>query len=270
MLYTWKVRALKIPALNRLWRRWRGARGDRPGSYADIPAYVREYARGRSFADIGCMWGVNGEYAFLAEQSGATSVKAVDLFGPTPEFEETHRQRRSRVEFILGDITQQATLERIGPADVVLCAGVLYHHPSPLALLVALRRICRCALILRSATIPEISGLPHAAVFYPRLSEGGRRLWNLETLGVAHQSGISKPFDGADGYDNWFWGITPSCLGALAETAGFGIERRAVEAFATTLVCEPVGAPFEPRPRGADEARELAAAISKARIAKPA
>ena len=63
MFYTWKVRALKVPALNRLWRRWRESRGERPGSYSDIPGYVREYARGRSFADIGCMWGVNGEYA---------------------------------------------------------------------------------------------------------------------------------------------------------------------------------------------------------------
>ena len=85
-------------------------------------------------------------------------------------------------------------------------------------------------------------------------------MWNLEGLGVAHQSGISKPFDGADGYGNWFWGVTPSCLGALTETAGFRIQRRAVEAFATTLVCEPVGMPFEHRLPKADEARELAAA----------
>jgi hypothetical protein len=135
---------------------------------------------------------------------------------------------------------------------------------------VALRRICRRALILRSATIPEIRGLPNAAVFYPGLSKGGRRLWNLESLGVAHQSGISKPFDGADGYGNWFWGITPSCLGALTETAGFRIQRRAIEGFATTLVCEPVGMPFEHRLPQADEARELAAAISRSRVAKPA
>jgi hypothetical protein len=269
VLYTWKVRALKVPALNRLWRRWRESRGERPGSYADIPGYVREHARGRSFADIGCMWGVNGEYAFIAEEAGATTVKAVDLFGPTPEFEQAHRQRRSQVEFILGDITQETTLEQIGPADVVLCAGVLYHHPSPFDLLVALRRICRRALILRSATIPEIPGLPNAAVFYPGLSTGVRRLWNLESLGVAHQSGISKPFDGADGYGNWFWGVTPSCLGALTETAGFRIQRRAVEAFATTLVCEPVGILFEHGCRRPTR-RGFAAAISSCGVAKPA
>lgn len=49
-------------------------------------SYVREYVPSRSFADIGCMWGVNGEYSFVAEEAGATLVKAVDVFGPTPEF----------------------------------------------------------------------------------------------------------------------------------------------------------------------------------------
>jgi len=37
---------------------------------------VREHAPGHSFADIGCMWGVNGEYAYLAEEAGATARKA--------------------------------------------------------------------------------------------------------------------------------------------------------------------------------------------------
>lgn len=83
MLYKWKVRALKIPRLNILWRRWRARRGDAIGSYDHLPAYIRKHAPGRTFADIGCMWGVNGEYAFLAEEAGATAVKAVDVFGPT-------------------------------------------------------------------------------------------------------------------------------------------------------------------------------------------
>ena len=156
------------------------------------PAYVREHARGRWFADIGCMWGVNGGSAFIAEEAGATTVKAVDLFGPTPEFEQAHRQRRSQLNSFSAILRKRRRCEQIGPADVVLCAGVLYHHPSPFDLLVALRRICRRALILRSATIPEIPGLPNAAVFYPGLSKGVRRLWNLESLGVAHHSPGSR------------------------------------------------------------------------------
>src|SRR5678816_4472762 len=127
MLYRWKVRSLKIPRLNLLWRYWHGRRGDIMGSYAQLPDYIRRYAPGRAFADIGCMWGVNGEYAFVAAEAGASRVVGVDVFGPTPEFEESRRARAPRVEFVLGDISSAETIRRIGEVDVVLCAGVLYH-----------------------------------------------------------------------------------------------------------------------------------------------
>src|SRR2546430_14222575 len=151
MIYCWKVRLLKTHRGNRLYWRWRLRKGDDIGNYARLPEYIRSHAPGRSFADIGCMWGVNGEYAFIAEEAGATRVTAVDVFGPTPEFEEKHRAGGSRVEFVLGDITRADTFDQIGEVDVVFCAGVLYHHPSPFDVLVALRRICRETLILRTS-----------------------------------------------------------------------------------------------------------------------
>ena len=187
MLYRWKVRLLKVPRVNVFWRRWLGRRGVSVGNYADLPRLVREHAPGKSFADIGCMWGVNGEHAFDAEQAGATRVVAVDVFGPTPEFEQKRIARGSRVEFVLGDVTRSETLARVGQVDVVFCAGVLYHHPSPFDLLVALRRICRTTLILRTSTIPEIRELPNAAVYFPMMSPDARALWNLRRLGVLHQ-----------------------------------------------------------------------------------
>jgi hypothetical protein len=197
-----------------------------------------------SFADIGCMWGVNGEYAFIAEQSGATSVKAVDVFGPTPEFEAKRKAYNSYVEFILGDATQPETIARIGVADVVFCAGVLYHHPSPFDLLTALRRICGAVLILRTSTIPENPRLRNSAVYFPMLTEKDRRLWNLSNLGVLRQVGITDGFDPREGYGNWFWGLTPSCLMSLLKTAGFEITFRANEPFAQTVICLPVDVPF--------------------------
>ncbi len=250
MLYRWKVRSLKVPRLNGLWRRLCGWRGQAVGNYSQLPDFIRAHAPGKSFADIGCMWGVNGEYAFLAEAAGATRVVAVDVFGPTPEFDEQHRARRSAVEFVLGDITGAETLRRVGQVDVVFCAGVLYHHPSPFDLLVALRRICRETLILRTSTIPEVRGLPNAAVYFPMLDARGRELWNLKPLGVLHQAGISNEFRSEDGYGNWFWGLTPSCLESLLKTAGFRVDLRATEAFAQTVVCTAVAAPLEHRLAG--------------------
>jgi SAM-dependent methyltransferase len=270
MLYRWKVRLLKSPRLNLLWRHWSARRGRLVGNYGDLPRLIREHAPGRSFADIGCMWGVNGEYAFLAEEAGATRVAAVDVFGPTPEFEENRTARKSRVEFILGDVSRDETLARIGRVDVVFCAGVLYHHPSPFDLLVALRRICGQTLILRTSTIPEVEGLPNAAVYFPMLSEQGRALWNLKRLGVLHQAGISTAFDAAAGYGNWFWGLSPSCLESLLKTAGFRIDMRATEAFAQTVICTAVSEPLDHRLPGEDEARRVGDEISNAGVARPA
>ncbi|MEX1130359.1 MAG: DUF1698 domain-containing protein [Vicinamibacterales bacterium] len=270
MLYRWKVRSLKVPRLNLLWRHWRARRGEVVGSYDRLPEYIRRHAPGKSFADIGCLWGVNGEYAFLAEEAGATRVVGVDVFGPTPEFEEKKRARGSSVEFILGDISSVETLRRIGQVDVVFCAGVLYHHPSPFDLLVALRRICGETLILRTSTIPEVRGLPNAAVYFPMLDAKARELWNLKSLGLLHQAGISNEFQAGEGYGNWFWGLTPSCLESLLKTAGFRVDFRATEAFAQTVVCTAVEAPLAHRLPGEEEARQVAAEISAAGIARPA
>lgn len=270
MLYRWKVRLLKVPRLNAWWRRLSGWRGEIVGSYDRLPEYIRNHAPGKSFADIGCMWGVNGEYAFIAEEAGATRVLGVDVFGPTPEFEQKRISRGSNVEFVLGDISRPDTFLRVGQVDVVFCAGVLYHHPSPFDLLVALRRICRETLILRTSTIPEVRGLPNAAVYFPMLDERGRELWNLRTLGLLHQAGITNEFQPHEGYGNWFWGLTPSCLESLLKTAGFRVAFRATEAFAQTMVCEVVDAPFDHRLPGEDEARTLAEQVSAAGVARPA
>jgi hypothetical protein len=270
MLYQLKVRLLKVWRLNILWRYWNARRGKEVGDYGRIPDLIRKYAPGRSFVDIGCMWGVNGEYSFVAEEAGARCVKAVDVFGPTPEFEEKRLVRNSSVEFILGDASHPDTLERIGVMEVVFCAGVLYHHPSPFDLLVALRRMCGQTLILRTSTIPEIDGLPNAAVYYPMLDEKARRLWNLSSLGVPRQVGITDGFEPDEGYGNFFWGLTPSCLISMLKTAGFEVEYEAMEAFVHTVVCKPVKPPFSHRLPEEMEAKEMGSKISKAGIARPA
>jgi len=270
MLYQWKVKLLKKPLFNRLWRKWRIRRGDYVGDYGRLSEFICNYVPGNSFVDIGCMWGVNGEYAFIAEEAGATAVKAVDVFGPTPEFEEKKIARNSSVEFILGDACHPDTIERIGVVDVVFCAGVLYHHPSPFDLLVALRKICNKTLILRTSTIPEIEGLPNAAIYYPMLKPEDRQLWNLRSLGVLIQEGITDDFDPNKGYGNWFWGLTPSCLISLLNMAGFEVEWRFNEAFAQTVICKAVDVPFVHRLPDEKEAKEIAERISADGIARPA
>ena len=263
MIYVRKVQFLKMGAGERLWRRWRVWRGGTVRGVDALPGYIAEHAPGRSFVDVGCMWGVNGWYSFLAEEAGATVIKGVDVFGPTPEFEAARAERGSRVEFILGDISQPSTIARVGVCDVVFCAGVLYHHPSPFDLLVALRRVCGSLLILRTATIPEVRGLQHAAVYWPLLPADQRKLWTLGRT-TGRQVGLTAEFEPEQGYGNWFWGLTPSCLQSLLRTAGFRVVGRAEEPFAQTFICEPVATPFAHRLVGEEEAREMGASVSAA------
>ena len=268
--YKLKVRFLKTKFGNHLWRKIQIRKGRYVGSYDQIPKYIRDYAHGKSFVDIGCMWGVNGEYAFIAEEAGAISSKGVDVWGPTPEFEEKKRLRNSKVEFILGDAMEQRTIDRIGPTDVVFCAGVLYHHPAPYDLLVAFRKICTEHLILRTSTIPEINGLPNAAIYWPNLGAKDRQLWNLSSLGLMKQVGITGPFEPNEGYGNWFWGLTPSCLKSLLRNAGFKVEWEFTEPFAQTMICRAVEPQMRQKEPTEEEARDIGARVSAAGVAKPA
>ncbi len=273
MLYRSKVRLLRDPRGTEAVRRVRDfahrrfGLGPEIGNYHRLPEYIRSLAPGRSFVDVGCMWGVNGEYAFLAEEAGATEVKGIDVFGPTPEFEAERAARGSRVEFVLGDATDPATIEQVGPTDVVFCAGVLYHHPSPFDLVLALRLMCRETLLLRSFTIPEMPGTRNMAVYWPHLPASERRMWQMP--GLDCQMAISGPFDAADGYGNWFWGLTPSCVSGLLETAGFEVTYRAWEPFAHTFICRAVRAPLDHPLPSPEAARRLAEAISAAGVARP-
>jgi SAM-dependent methyltransferase len=245
MIYRGKVRLLKTNRGSLAWRKWRTRRGDDMGSGDRLPEHIRSHASGKSWVDIGCMWGVDGGHAFLAEESGAYPVTGIDVFGPTPEFERQKAARSSKVEFILGDVTDPRTIEQVGVVDVVFCSGVLYHHPSPFDVLVALRRICRETLILRTFTIPEVPGLPGAAVYFPMLRADDRRLWDLPWLGT--QVGISTVFQAHEGYGNWFWGLSLSCLTALLATAGFRVVERFPESFVQTVVCAVTDASFAHR-----------------------
>jgi hypothetical protein len=274
VVYDWKVRFLKTRFGSALWRHvatWRRRLGGRldVGNYHRLYECIRDQAPGRSFVDVGCMWGVNGDHSFAAEEAGATSVKGIDVYGPTPEFEAKKKARNSSVEFILGDASHPDTIARVGVADVVFCAGVLYHHPSPFDVLTALRRMCRETLILRTWTIPEMRSLPNAAVYFPMLAREKRGLWDMSRSGVGRQTGITDAFEPDEGYGNWFWGLSPTCVASMLETVGFRVDYRADEPFAQTFVCTAVEVPFEHRLPDEVEARRMAAEISAAGTARP-
>lgn len=196
---------------------------------------VRKYVPGKSFADIGCMWAINGLNSFIAEEVGATDVIAVDVYPESKEFLAEKAKRNSRIRFVRGDVNLLQTTESIGKADVVLCGGVLYHTPDPVHLLIRLRSICNETLILNTCSIPEVPGLKNAAIYYPYLDEKQRKIWNR---GIGTQMAVTGPYEPENGYGNWFWGMTPSCIESLLRCAGFEVKERYIYPFECVFVCD--------------------------------
>jgi hypothetical protein len=204
---------------------------------------VRRYAPGRSFADIGTMWGIHGKVAFLAEECGATSVSAVDAMEPTPEFEAEHARRDSKVRYVHADLHDEPwVMEQVGRHDVVWCTGVIYHTPDPFGQIEVLRRITGSILVLGTHTIPEIPGIEQGCVFYPGLGAASRTAYasphrnqDLIALGTEFDERPEHK------YDNYWWGMSPSAVRAMVTNAGFEvIHSSKPNAFFLTLVARPV------------------------------
>lgn len=246
MLYKLKLRVLKSPAFYRIATRLKTLFGVDLG-IGEVPDrlkedLIRRLVPGKSFADIGCMWRVNGLFSFLAEAAGAVRVAAVDIYPASAEFTAERQRLGSRVEFIQGDIHARDTIEAIGRCDLVFCSGLLYHAPNPVDTLMKLRLICGGTLILNTSTVPEHPGLRNFAVFYPHLDEASRGRWSLGDGAV----GVSTPYDPAQGYGNWFWGFSHSCLESMLQCAGFRVIERYGQGFLSCVVCETIEPGFLP------------------------
>jgi tRNA (mo5U34)-methyltransferase len=151
---------------------------------------------GRSVLDIGA-W--DGKYSFLAEQSGASRVVALDHYawgvdfaargnywaecihsGTLPDqsrdetdfwqpdlpgrrgFELAAAALGSKVEPLLADF-QTVDLEEVGQFDVVLYLGVLYHMKEPLTCLERLRRVTKEVAVIETEAV-HFEGLDHEAL----------------------------------------------------------------------------------------------------------
>jgi hypothetical protein len=200
---------------------------------------VAAHVPGRSFADIGCMWSVDGAIAFAAEAAGAAAVTGVDVMSASAAYTAEHERRASRVRFVQGDVHDPGTAQEVGVHDVVWCSGVIYHAPHPLLTLERLRALTGELLILASETIPEVPGLPQACLFLPALPAATRRALTAGRGGVLE--GLSTPFSAERGYANWYWGLSRSALRGMLAAQGLEVVEEHGDAFHATLLARPPG-----------------------------
>jgi hypothetical protein len=224
MRYEWTLRVLRTRYGRALQRRWAQRVHHDERARWTIPDYLDAYVRDRSVIDVGGMWGIDGEYSFLAAEKGAKSVTLLDEYA-TEEFNRRLAgPRGDRVRFVEGDATTQEAVDAVGTAELVLCLGVLYHVPSPNLLIERLRQLCTDTLVLETFTSPEVPGVPQAAVYLPGLSPRHRSWWDTSGAGGTAGLAIGSNFDPDAGYGNNFWAPTPSCVRGLLVTNGFRVE----------------------------------------------
>lgn len=199
-------------------------------------SYIGRVVRGRSFADVGGLWGTVAEKVSVAHRHGASSVTMIDVSPPESELWPAFHRRMRRLgvagyRTLSRDVCALRPGDVPEPFDVVHCSGVLYHHPNPMALLAALRSITAGHLILTTAITPETvvnrrgryRVPPSGVIFVPALSEDEREVlaehWRRVAPGAL---GIVAPasYDVAD-FGPWWWLPTAKAAAALCESAGF-------------------------------------------------
>ena len=203
--------------------------------------YIGQVVAGKSFADVGGLWGTVNEKVSVAHTHGARALTMIDI-SPTDSdlwtlFEQRRRTLRlPTVECVSGDLLTLAQADSCPQFDVVHCSGVLYHLPEPMRFLRALRKITRESLILTSAiTATRIEGekgvleVPAAAMLcIPALHGREREIVQSYWQGVVGDGafGLTQelPEWSFEDFGPWWWLPTVEALKAMCEVAGFRSE----------------------------------------------
>src|SRR5580692_11280331 len=101
---------------------------------------IREFAAGKTFADVGGLWATINEKVSVASVAGASSVAMIDITALDNELWTRLHERLASLgvtnyERISEDVEKLGKREDCPTFDVVHCSGVLYHHPEPLQLI---------------------------------------------------------------------------------------------------------------------------------------
>ncbi len=205
----------RFPYLKMLLDRWHF-----PSRYSYYEYYLKSNVKNKRVIDIGAMWLVNGRFSFFAEECGAKEVIALDIMSPTSIYLQELDRRRSKVQFIQGDIMDE-NVASLGKFDVVFCCGVIYHLPDPCLGIHRIKSLTKENALIGSAIIKE-GIFRNRAVYYPYLDTLSRKWWNFGSKD--RKIALNAPYSPLHSYANWFWGMSPSCIASLLYTNGFDIK----------------------------------------------
>ena len=206
--------------LRRYWQSWRAGRSATtisfPVTSAESPRAVRSSTSGAC--------GVSMANTPSRPRLQGARVTAVDIFGPTPEFERKKRERHSRVEFVLGDVTDPRTIQARSAARTC-SARVLLPSPEPV------RPVDRAQA---AAVKPHPAHVDHSRD--QRHAERGGLLSEADGQGpcvvglIAARPAASgrhfpAPFDPDNGYRKLVLGTHAVARASMLDVSGFRVEQ---------------------------------------------
>jgi len=204
---------------------------------------IKQITSGRSFADVGGLWGTENERVTVASLAGACSATMVDMQREDNEWWQAfdqHCEEKGVTDYgkIVANIDDADFTSRVPSHDIVHCSGVIYHSPNPLRTMAQLRAITANTLLLCSMTVPERMKTKRGVIELP---EG--HMLSVPALGDRERTVVASYFDrigiqvhninmsgavpwrveGDYNYAPWWWLWTPKTLARLVETAGFSV-----------------------------------------------
>lgn len=208
-------------------------------------AWIAALVPGKSFMDIGGLWGTLNEKVSVALRAGAAHATMADI-APLDHSLWRDFDARCMQLGVNGYDKIQLDIVEPGPAtsslraDVVHCSGIIYHLPDPFRMLTNLRRLTGSHLVLTSMVVPEtirnqagtLTFPPDTATFVPALTEATRAVVgeHFRNAGISIGA-ITQPLeeawlwpDGSPNFGPWWWLMSPAFLRSLVESAGFVIE----------------------------------------------
>ena len=121
---------------------------------------IRTLAAGKTFADVGGLWGASNEKATAALLAGAREATMIDVQPAGSRwwqaFDERCRERGvSGCRSVVSDLGSDRFAADVGRFDVTHCSGVIYHMPNPINAIHNMIRITGERVLLWSQVVPE-------------------------------------------------------------------------------------------------------------------
>jgi len=202
--------------------------------------YIAQVVSGKTFMDVGGLWGTVNEKVTVAAKAGAATTAMLDIQSLDHPLWQAFRERCARMavsgcQLISASIDEPGLENEVGQFDVVHCSGLVYHCPNPLYTLTQLARLTRKYLILTTTVIPStvtnskgtITVPPGAALFLAYLPhrqvEILKEHWEaggvFPAVGITEQPHVWEVHD----YGAWWWLFPVPTVRQLIMAAGFDL-----------------------------------------------